>query len=121
MSLDWTTGPLAEGLRLYDAGQFWHAHESWEQVWLASPEPQKTFLQSLIQTTAACHHLQRNNALGASRLFQNALRRIEPLPADFGGIAVASLRDDLRDRIARLAASQPTATIAPPRIVPICP
>ena len=58
---DWTQGSLAEGLRLYDAGEFFAAHEAWESVWLRAQEPEKMFLQGLIQVTAAFHHLQRNN------------------------------------------------------------
>ena len=64
MKFDWTQGALAEGLRLYDAGEFFAAHEAWESVWLLAQEPEKMFLQGLIQVTAAFHHLQRNNPLG---------------------------------------------------------
>jgi hypothetical protein len=64
MTFDWTQGSLAEGLRRYEAGEFFAAHEAWESLWLESQEPEKTFLQGLIQVTAAFHHLQRNNSLG---------------------------------------------------------
>jgi hypothetical protein len=94
--LDWTTGDLAEGLRCYCAGEFFLAHEHWESVWLNSSEPHKAFLQSLIQTAAAFHHLQKQNHIGAASLLRNALRKLEPLPSPFGGIAVAPLRDEIR-------------------------
>jgi predicted metal-dependent hydrolase len=70
MTLDWTQGSLAEGLRLYEAGEFFAAHEAWEGRWVESQEPEKTFLQGLIQVTAAFHHLQRKNPLGTMRLLQ---------------------------------------------------
>jgi uncharacterized protein len=57
MTLDWTEGSLAEGLRWYDAGEFFAAHEAWESRWLESKEPEKTFLQGLIQVAAAFHAL----------------------------------------------------------------
>lgn len=94
--LDWTTGDLAEGLRCYCAGEFFLAHEHWESVWSNSSEPEKAFLQSLIQTAAAFHHLQKQNSIGAASLLRNALRKLEPLPSSFGGIAVAPLRDEIR-------------------------
>jgi Domain of unknown function (DUF309) len=34
MEFDWTQGPLAQGQRLYDAGDFFRAHEEWESLWL---------------------------------------------------------------------------------------
>jgi hypothetical protein len=96
MKFDWTQGPLAEGLRLYDAEEFFAAHEAWESVWLPAQEPEKTFLQGLIQVTAAFHHLQRENRLGTSRLLRAALGRLEHYPEDFGGISVDLLCDDIR-------------------------
>ena len=80
MELDWTQGPLAEGLRLYDAGEFFAAHEAWESVWLRAQEPEKMFLQGLIQVTAAFHHLQRNNPQGTTLLLQAALGGSSVIP-----------------------------------------
>jgi uncharacterized protein len=96
MKFDWTQGALADGLRLYDAAEFFAAHEAWESVWLRAHEPEKTFLQGLIQVTAAFHHLQRENRLGTSRLLHAALGRLERYPDDFGGISVDLLCDDIR-------------------------
>ena len=107
MKFDWTQGALAEGLRLYDAAEFFAAHEAWESVWLPAQEPEKTFLQGLIQVTAAFHHLQRENRLGTSRLLRAALGRLEPYPVDFGGISVDLLCDDIRVWLLALERSAP--------------
>jgi uncharacterized protein len=96
MPLDWTQHELAEGLRCYRNQEFFAAHEHWEAVWLRSAEPEKTFLQALIQTTAAFHHFQRRNFIGTASLLRGALRRLESYPAEFGGIAVGQLRQGIR-------------------------
>ena len=119
MEFDWTQGALAEGLRQYDAGEFFTAHEAWENAWLEAREPDKTFLQGLIQVTAAYHHLQRNNPLGAGRLLQAALRRLEPYPPGFGGISVTVLCNDIRERICAINANGPTPKLTRPRILPL--
>ncbi len=116
MKFDWSEGALAEGLRLYEAGEFFTAHEAWESVWLGSPEPEKTFLQGLIQVTAAFHHLQRNNPLGAMLLLQAALRRLDPYPAGFGGISVTLLCHDIRECLGTLEAGEPVSQLVSPRI-----
>jgi uncharacterized protein len=116
MTLNWTDGPLAEGLRLYEAGEFFTAHEEWESVWLKAPEPEKTFLQGMIQVTAAFHHLQRSNRLGAVLLLQAALRRLDRSPAFFGGIAVAMVCEDARECLRKLEAGD--VNLVPPRIRP---
>ncbi len=96
MIFDWSQGALAEGLRCYRAGEFFAAHEHWEAVWLHAPEPEKTLLQALIQLAAAFHHLRRSNLNGARSLLQSALKRLEPYPALFQGVAVSSLSDEIR-------------------------
>jgi len=95
MNFDWSQGPLAEGLRCYRSQRFWHAHEHWEAVWLQVEGQEKMLLQALIQTTAAFHHLQRGNLIGTASLLRAALKRLEPLPDPFCGIAVDGLRKSL--------------------------
>jgi predicted metal-dependent hydrolase len=119
MTIDWTHGALFEGLRLYNAANYFEAHESWESVWLTAPQPEKLFLQALIQTTVALHHFSRNNLLGATRLLTAALRKLEPYPPNFANIDVAHLREDIRDRLAILLAEQPITELSPPRIHPL--
>jgi predicted metal-dependent hydrolase len=118
VKFDWAEGALAEGLRLYHAGEFFTAHEAWESVWLGAPEPEKTFLQGLIQVTAAFHHLQRDNRLGTVLLLQAALRRLDRYPQGFGGIAVTALCEDVRECLRRLDAGESPASVISPRIRP---
>jgi hypothetical protein len=116
MRFDWTAGDLAAGLQCYRAQQFWNAHEHWEAVWLQLEGQEKTFLQALIQTTAAFHHLQRGNMVGTASLLRNALRRLDPLPAEFGGINVDSLRESVRSWLAALDRGESVERISFPEI-----
>lgn len=77
---------LREGLRRFNRGRFWDAHEAWEEVWLRWPEPERRFVQGLIQLAAAWHHVKRGNDRGARRLFEAAVAKLRPFPADFLGI-----------------------------------
>ncbi len=95
MSLDWTLGALAEGLECYRNEEFFLAHEHWETVWLVSLEPERTFLQALIQITAAFHHFQQKNLLGTASLLNAALRRLEPFPQVFEGVFLVPLRESI--------------------------
>jgi hypothetical protein len=117
VKFDWTKGPLSEGLRLYESGEFFAAHEAWEAVWLGAEEPYKTFLQGLIQVTAAFHHLKNNNRLGTTLLLHAALGRLERYPAEFGGIAAGALCGEIRERLQTLEGG---AEIEPVRIKTGC-
>jgi uncharacterized protein len=116
MTIDWTRPPLTEGLRLYNAASYFEAHEAWESVWLTAPQPEKLFLQALIQITVALHHFSRNNLLGTTRLLTAALRKLDPYPPAFANVDVTLLRDDIRDRLRILSAGHPLTALAPPRI-----
>jgi uncharacterized protein len=118
VSLDWKSGALAEGVRCYRNCEFWQAHEHWEGVWLRLEQPEKTFLQSLIQVSAAFHHFQTGNLRGAISLLRRALKRLEPYPASFGGVDLAQLR---REAGAWLMALESETTPRPahfPQIIP---
>jgi uncharacterized protein len=116
MTLDWSGGALAEGLECYARGEFFLAHEHWEGVWLNCQEPEKTFLQALIQITAAFHHLERNNLIGAASLMRGALRRLDAFPRTFGGVEVEDLRASLRTWLLALDREDPEIRPPIPRI-----
>jgi uncharacterized protein len=118
MTLDWTEDGLAEGLRRYRAGEFFVAHEYWEEVWLKLKGSEKTFLQSLIQVAAAFHHLQRGNKQGTTSLLKAALGRLDPYPASFGGIAVTRFCEELREWVKALEAGDELSELSFPRIRP---
>jgi uncharacterized protein len=114
MSLDWTHGDLYEGLRCFHSGAFFEAHEHWESVWLDAQEPEKTFLQGLIQIAASFHHFQRGNFAGTISLLRSALHRLDGYPETFAGIAVAPLRAVIRQWLEALE----TVPQSPPPPVP---
>ena len=116
MTLDWTQGELAEGLRCYRSQKYFAAHEHWERVWLATKGPEKSFLQALTQLAAALQHFQRGNSRGAASLMQTALHRLEPHPDSFGGIAVASLCQEISEWQKKVKTGDAPPDLAPPQI-----
>jgi uncharacterized protein len=113
-NFDWTTGALAEGLHCYCTQQFFEAHEHWEAVWLTLAEPEKSFLQSLVQISAAFHHLRRGNRIGAISLLTRSLRRLDRCSSSFCHVDVAKFREQsrawltaLEDNSAELPAEYP--------------
>lgn len=116
MKLDWNLGALADGLQCYRSQEFFSAHEHWESVWLKCQEPEKSFLQALIQTAAAFHHLQRNNASGTASLLKAALRRLELYPAIFESMEVTPLREEIEAWLQVLEAQDPPIRPSFPQI-----
>ncbi|MGB9242578.1 MAG: DUF309 domain-containing protein [Candidatus Acidiferrales bacterium] len=85
-----------EGLEHFNAKKFFEAHEFWEEIWLVESEPEKTFLQGLIQITAAFHHRQRGNPEGVELLLASGIVKLLRFPADHGGLAIGELRENAK-------------------------
>ncbi len=66
---------LDEGRQRFDSGQFWHAHESWEDLWnmlkgRQAPLEEILLVQGLIQTAAMLLHHERKNAVGVRKQWE---------------------------------------------------
>lgn len=79
------------GVALFNAARYWHAHEVWEEVWLAAEPDEKPFFQGLIQVAAGLLHLQRRNARGARNKLAEGLARLEAFQPVHRGIFVNEL------------------------------
>ncbi len=107
--------PLAAGIALFNQGAFFEAHEALEDVWRAAPQPEKKFLQGLIQVAVALHHHGNGNLAGARSVLRRAFRNISLYPEGFGGIHSAALLHSISEW--QRALDEGTATPALPRIV----
>jgi len=85
-----------EGLAHFNAKKFFEAHEFWEEIWLVESEPEKTFLQGLIQVTAAFHHRQRGNPEGVELLLAAGIVKLLRFPEDHRGLAIGELRENAK-------------------------
>jgi predicted metal-dependent hydrolase len=74
------------GIRLFNAREFYDAHEVWEDVWRESQGVEKQFLQGLIQAAVAFHHHSTGNLAGACSLLERGQKNLASCPENFGGI-----------------------------------
>ena len=58
------------GIDLYNAGEFHAAHDAWEERWMGEVGPkEKLFLQAMIQSAVAFHHLDIGRPGAARQMF----------------------------------------------------
>jgi predicted metal-dependent hydrolase len=90
--------PYARGARLFDAGEFFEAHEVWEAHWRgATDNVERDFFQGLIQVAAAFHKLLvMKSADASSRILAKGLARLDGCPAQIHGMDLAAFRERLR-------------------------
>ncbi len=104
------------GLEQFNQGRFFDAHETWEEIWLASPEPERTFLQGIIQVAAAFHHYTRGNRGGTQSLLLAGLEKLDRFPKTHRGVRLEELRAAARRWMDALAAGHDPGPDALPRI-----
>ncbi len=61
----------------FNAGDYFEAHESWEDLWNEAHGARHAYLQGLIQVAVALHHAGNQNLRGSKKLFASALDYLE--------------------------------------------
>jgi predicted metal-dependent hydrolase len=68
------------GIDLYNAGEFHASHDAWEERWMGEVGPdEKLFLQAMIQSAVAFHHLQIGRPGAARQMYQRAKEKFARL------------------------------------------
>jgi uncharacterized protein len=80
---------MLEGARLFNAGEYWEAHEAWEIPWNAAKATgdavEMHYIQALILFAAAIHkRWHYDNINGGARNYAKALKRLEGVPKEYG-------------------------------------
>ena len=105
-----------KGIDLFNEGRFFECHEAWEEVWKGAEGELKLFYQGLIQAAVAILHAQRGNLEGAQSLYEKASVKLEAIPREHMGLAIAELHDALAEFIEAALNSGGGPLPAPPRI-----
>jgi predicted metal-dependent hydrolase len=70
------------GIDLFNEGEFHAAHDAWEDRWMGEVGPrEKLFLQAMIQSAVAFHHLEIGRPGAARRMYQMAKEKFARLGA----------------------------------------
>jgi predicted metal-dependent hydrolase len=77
-----------EGIAHFNRGEYFEAHEVWEDWWNECPAAERRFAQALIQAAVAVYHFNRGNRAGASRLFHSGRRYMQPYGPVYRGLNV---------------------------------
>ncbi len=82
------------GLELFNAGEYFEAHEELEAAWNADPGPGRALYQGVLQVAVAYLQIERGNPDGAKKIFLRSRQWLSPLPNTCRGVDVKQLRLD---------------------------
>ena len=103
--------PLSPGRAAFNRGDYFQAHEIWENVWQGLDGAERTFVQGLIQIAAGLHHLQQGRRSPAAGLLRKGLAKLTgETPARFVDLHIDMLTRQIASLISQL---DTTGTAAP--------
>lgn len=89
-----------EGLKLFNEGQWFDAHEVWEDVWHMACGDKKRFYQGLIQYSVTIEHIRRGNPRGVRCVYETCLGKFKGLPDVYMGFNIPKQLAEL-DRVVK--------------------
>jgi hypothetical protein len=84
-----------EGLRLFNAEDFFESHEVLEDLWTETHDEYRKFYQGLIQAAVALLHFGNGNLGGAKKVYITSRKYLEPYRPNFSGLDVSRFLDDM--------------------------
>ncbi len=91
-----------EGIDLFNHGEFFEAHEAWEEIWKNTAGRKARFYQGLIQAAVTLEHMNRSNPRGVQRVWASMLTKFEGLPEVFMGLNVLQFHWAVRPVVAHV-------------------
>ena len=88
-----------EGVELFNDGEWFEAHETWEDIWHLATGPKKLFYQGLIQCAVTIEHVRRGNPRGVRTVWKNAQPKFDGLPQVYMGVNIPRLLGDMEKMI----------------------
>src|SRR5574339_1075326 len=95
----------ALGLRLFNEGHYFEAHEALEDAWNAEPGEVRNLYRGILQIAVVYLHITRGNYHGAVKVYGRSQRWVKDWPEVCRGIQVGQLRRDAEaaiDEVKRL-------------------
>jgi predicted metal-dependent hydrolase len=85
---------LLEGIRLFNAGEYFECHEVLEAIWKAERDPIRYLYQGILQIGVGFYHWRRNNYRGAMLLLRDGIDKVRRFAPTCLGIDTQRLCDE---------------------------
>ncbi len=82
---------LCQGIQYFRQGDYFAAHDAWEEVWRGLHGRRRLFWQALIQLAVGAHHWQHGNLTGCCSVWHKALEKCNSLGETYASEVPAPL------------------------------
>ncbi len=92
------------GILLFNAHDFFEAHEVWESLWMDCTGPDRSLYQGLIQAAVGLLHFGNGNVRGARKLYGTSRAYMMKYPSPYLGLDIAAFWQQMDRCFAELLA-----------------
>ena len=91
-----------EGIRLFNGGFYWEAHEEWEEVWREQAGDGKIFVEAFVQMAEAYSFIKLGKAATAIYLFEKSIKKFAEYERIRCTILISAIVADLKKTLDNL-------------------
>ena len=110
---------LAVAVSLFNAQEWYEAHDRFEELWHETQGPVRPALQGVLQIAVAHLHLERRNQHGATMLLGEGIGRLSRVGDEALGLDLGQLRLQALDRLQRLQQGRSLEGCCPLHLGPV--
>lgn len=93
---------VVEGVRLFNAGAYFEAHEAWEDHWGRGAPEERAATLGLIKAAVALHHLEAGNHAGFSWQAAEAVKHLRAQSAMWPELRLGELAEEMESLVAQV-------------------
>ena len=86
---------IDEGIKLFNDGNYFEAHDYFEELWNCSAGKEHKFYQGLVQISVGSFHLISKNYNGALSQFTKGANKLKEISNNFKNINILQFRQDI--------------------------
>jgi len=86
---------ILEGIKLFNDGNYFEAHDYFEELWMNSTGSYSEFYKALVQISVGSFHLISKNLNGALNQYFKGVEKLQKFPNNFENIRLLQFRQDI--------------------------
>jgi len=95
-----------KGVDYFNAGYFFEAHDTFEELWMDDRDASKRFYQGLVQLSTGCYHLVMKNVKGARSQLSKSVAKLRGYEPAYMNLDVSELLRQVEELLQRLPAEK---------------
>jgi predicted metal-dependent hydrolase len=114
--------PYLEGVRLFNAREFFACHDVLEELWTDTLGPERLFYQGLIHAAVSLFHFEEGNLGGARKMHDSTRKYLEPFAPAFMGLDLEAFLIDYEacfEPLLEAGPGWPQGVVLDPETVPL--